>query len=470
MLALLNEQGFSLYDNSVRKTTGACEIFVVSRGQDKYVGASGCSDEYQDCVFSSRDVCVFPLNWANYLRLRTKAPIAPVKCSEKASFGMGDRLGLVTAAHMSAVSGLDVFPVVAQQSPRELGKTNRDWHDVLLEAALGVLESGCTRSYGADADHIKDEHYLRDAAAAGFSMYTLDVSDWLGEVSGLSDSDAVEKTRSLSDAGRAVVSQLNGKNISVANRSDYRFSEAELARSALAYEKSMLECIRLRNVIKSYVSDFDLEVSIDEGSRDTTPEDHAFVAQFLHDNGVDFTSLAPKFPGEFQKAVEYSGDTTALATSMHTHGAIARAMGGYRLSLHSGSDKFSVYPLFAEATEGNFHIKTSGTSWLMAMKLVASQDTNLFNELYGLCLDNLADSKKAYHVYITPDIFPNQPPQDVVSFYEKPDVRQLFHISYGVLLDARKTEIFDVLARNEPEHYKYVAEHIGNHLQLALKG
>jgi len=301
-------------------------------------------------------------------------------------------------------------------------------------------------------------------------MYTLDVSDWLGDVAGLSDSDAIGKARSLSETGQAVIANLSGRKISVPGEPDYAFSESELSRSALVYERSMLECIRFRGVINSEISDFDLEVSIDEGARDTTPEDHAFVAQFLHDSGVDFTSLAPKFPGEFQKAVEYSGDVARLTTSMRTHGAIARAMGGYRLSLHSGSDKFSVYPLFAEATDGNFHIKTSGTSWLMAIKLVASQDKKLFTELYRLCLDNLAESKKAYHVYITPDIFPKEAPEDVVSFYDKPDVRQLFHISYGVLLDAKKAEIFDVLARNEAEHYKYVTEHIGNHLRLALKG
>jgi tagaturonate epimerase len=470
IIALLNEQGFSLYDSSVRKTASGAEVFVVAKGAEKFVGILGSSDGYTDCALVVENACVFPLNWDNYLKLRSELPIAPAKCNKKASFGMGDRLGLVTAAHLAAVSGLDVFPVVAQQSPRELGKTNRDWHDVLLKAAMGVLESGYAGSYGADADHIKDEDYLRGAAASGYSMYTLDVSDWLGNVAGLSDAEAINKAQSLSETGRAVVAQLTGKTVMVPHEQDYTFCEGELAKSALVYEKSMLECIRLRGIIKSEISDFDLEVSIDEGSRDTTPEDHAFVAGFLHNSGVDFTSLAPKFPGEFQKAVEYSGDVAALATSMRTHGAIARMMGGYRLSLHSGSDKFSVYPLFAEATEGNFHIKTSGTSWLMAVKLVASQDRKLFAELYRLCLDNLAESKKAYHVYITSDIFPAEAPEDVVSFYDKPDVRQLFHISYGVLLDAKKSEIFDVLARNEAEHYKYVAEHIGNHLKLALRG
>ena len=183
-----------------------------------------------------------------------------------------------------------------------------------------------------------------------------------------------------------------------------------------------------------------MEVSIDEGSRDTTVEDHLFVAEYLHRSGVDFGSLAPKFPGEFQKAVDYAGDMAALDKSVRTHAELARSLGGYRLSLHSGSDKFSVYKLFGEATQGNFHIKTSGTSWLQAVKLVAHSEPALFRELYALALAALPENKKAYHVYITPQHFPAEPPAEVMEFFAIPDVQQLLHISYGTLLDARRDE------------------------------
>ncbi len=213
-----------------------------------------------------------------------------------------------------------------------------------------------------------------------------------------------------------------------------------------------------------------MEVSIDEGSRQTSVEDHLFVAEYLHRSGIDFTSLAPKFPGQFQKGVDYAGDMEALARSLRTHAVLCKQIGGYRLSLHSGSDKFSIYPMFREITEGRFHIKTSGTSWLQAVKAIASANVPLFQELYALCLQNLDESKKAYDVAVTKQDFPTELPKvDLPKFVTRPDVRQLFHISYGVLLDNKRDQILETLHRHESEHYSLVRDHIDKHLNLLFE-
>ncbi|MHB0912317.1 MAG: tagaturonate epimerase family protein [Armatimonadota bacterium] len=439
-------ESLHIYKESTRELPGGGTLCIARKG-GKFIGISGSGLDLGEPSFREGTKTFHQLTLENYLKLRELLPISPTRCKKQSSFGTGDRLGLVSAAHLSALGKYPIFPVIAQQSPRELERTGRSFKSVLLDAVMGVLESGYAGAFGADADHVKDEASLRAGAEAGYSMYTLDVSDWLQDPA----------PRALSEESKKVVSSLEDKSVG-----GYTFSSGKLTESALVYEKSMEQVCRFREIIRGYLTDFDLEISIDEGARGTTPEDHAYVAEYLHKSGVDFTSLAPKFPGEFQKGVDFIGDMTALADSVAVHSAICGTLGGYRLSLHSGSDKFSVYPLFAG---GNFHVKTSGTSWLEAVKVIASERPEVFADLYKLCLDNLEESKKAYHVYITPEHFPTEPTAET-GLLEDRDVRQLFHISYGVLLDNRREQLFEMLTGCEETHYSFVRKHIERHLEL----
>lgn len=465
IITQLEKSGRKVYPHSLRSIESSGKVFVASKDGNKLVGIAGerggllSSSVFTSDMGASGSLGLYPLTWDNYVKLREILPIAPSPCSRDSSFGTGDRLGLVSAAHLRAMKSHPVCPVIAQQSPRELVRTQRSFKSVLLDAVMGVLESGYSGPFGADADHIKDEQYLVEGADAGYSMYTLDVSEWLRDVSNLHGGELAE---SLSETSKTIISDFGGTTLS----QGYVLSSEELLKSAMIYEKSMDQVKEFNDILKGKLSAFDLEVSIDEGNRDTTPEDHLFAAEYLHRSGVTFTSLAPKFPGEFQKGIDYVGDMAALEKSLNIHAELARKIGGYRLSLHSGSDKFSVYPMFGKATQGNFHIKTSGTSWLQAVKLIASVDATFLAELYELCLENLSESKKAYHVKITHDDFPSELPADLMGFFEQPDVRQLFHISYGVLLDNEGGRIFETLRANEDRHYDFVAEHIERHLKL----
>jgi len=463
LLRVLETHEYKLYEKSVRKLSDDLSVFIAVKNTGKYIGFVGSIDQVSgpDTCVLAPDISVQVPTWELYELIRDYPAMAPVPCNQKASFGTGDRLGLVTAAHLQADSDYSIFPVISQQSPRELVRTNRSFKSVLLDAFVGVLETGWDKGYGADADHIKDEQYLLEGIEAGYSMYTLDVSDFLTDISGMCPCGLSSRAESLSDLSKAIIKNISGKTIA-----GYTFTEGELTKSAVVYESSMNQVIHFDSILKSKLQAYDLEISIDEGSRDTTPEDHIYVAEYLHRSDLSFTSLAPKFPGEFQKGIEYMGNMDELAKSMHIHGAIAKNIGGYRLSLHSGSDKFSVYPLYAQSTESNFHIKTSGTSWLEAVRLIASTDTKFFAELYSICLENLIESKKAYHVYITPAHFPVEVPADIMTFFDLNEVRQLFHISYGVLLDNCKGRIYETLKTNEDKHYEFVSAHIKRHLTL----
>ncbi|MHB9038746.1 MAG: tagaturonate epimerase family protein [Armatimonadota bacterium] len=465
--AVLERSGWHLYSKSIRSVGSDAVLFTAERNKQKVFGLAGNCEllDLSDLVAVAGNkldakccVNMYALTWGNYRQLQKVLPLSPSICSAKASFGTGDRMGMVTAAQLAAHGGYPVFPIIAQQSPRELERTGRTFKSVLLDAVMGVLESGWTGAWGADADHIKDEARFTEGIDAGFSMYTLDVSDDLQSLDGL---DITSRAEGLTEVSKKIIRDWAGAKLG-----DYTFTEEELTKSAIIYEKSMQRVVRFDGIAKGRLSAYDLEVSIDEGARDTTLEDHLFVAEYLHRVGVDFKSLAPKFPGEFQKAVDYMGDREVLEQSFRMHSELARKLQGFRLSLHSGSDKFSVYSLFADATQGNFHIKTSGTSWLQAITLIAHENPILFAELYAICLAALPESKKAYHVYITPEHFPAHPTQDLPKFYANPDVQQLFHISYGALLDAKRDEIVQTLAANETRHYGFVTNHIDRHLGL----
>ena len=96
------------------------------------------------------------------------------------------------------------------------------------------------------------------------------------------------------------------------------------------------------------------------------------------------------------------GDLDALRADLAGHAAIARAFGPYKLSLHSGSDKFSVYPLAMEATGGMVHLKTAGTSMLAAQQAIAMTDPALFRQLYALAFERFAVDRASYHISADP--------------------------------------------------------------------
>lgn len=461
------KRGYFVYEQSVRNLTETSKICIVKKEDKKLVAvlqekAVISLNEQVDTVFGAT---IHRLTWENYEILSKFIDISPKCCNKRSSFGTGDRMGMVTAAHLTIDSKYDVFPIVAQQSPRELERTNRTFKSVLLDAVMGVLEIGYTGDYGADADHIKDEDRFVEGIEAGYTMYTLDVSDELRDISKVTNF----ATAKMTDSAKQVVGRWSGKKLDIPGVGIYEVSEQEMMKSALIYEKSMQKCKRFYDIAMSQLENIDLEVSIDEGGRDTTPEDHIFCAAYLHDKEVDFKSLAPRFPGEFQKAIDYMGDIEELEVSFKIHAELARILGGYKLSLHSGSDKFSVYPIYKEATKGHYHIKTSGTSWLMAINLIAHTNPALFKTLYELCLKHLPESKKAYHVYITPEHFEKEIPADLPAFFATNDVSQLFHISYGALLDEKRTEIREALNANEDKHYELIMAHIEKHLKLAAK-
>jgi len=421
------------------------------------------------------------LNHHNLNLLREIFPwLKPSFCGLKPSFGTGDRLGIATPAHLQAFQDKDIFPVLAQQSVREMSRTERNWQKVLDDTIWGCFEEGYEGLFGADADHVKNIKELKEAADCGFTMFTLDPSDFI--------------SKDIEELNEQELNQLYNKipkNKEIENiylNKKYRISEQELIfdeeslrKIILTYSEALNHVVKCYEFLKDYKKErFDLEISVDETPTVTSPLAHLFIVLELKRRGVDFQNIALHFLGDWQKGIEYIGDVKQFAREFSLHAAIAKNIGEYKLSLHTGSDKFSVYPIFFQETNGLCHIKTAGTSWLEEAKVVAMKDPTLYREIHRFALENFAKDRASYNLTTDLSRVPNidkLSDGQLVDLFNKPDSRQLIHITYGSILKAKDNEgkyifkdtIYKILFKYEEDHYRELSNHIKRHLELLIR-
>jgi hypothetical protein len=164
---------------------------------------------------------------------------------------------------------------------------------------------------------------------------------------------------------------------------------------------------------------------------------------------------------------------------MKIHAAISRHF-GYKISIHSGSDKFSIFPSAGKETQGRFHLKTAGTNWLEAMKLVAIKDPGLYREVHKYALTAFEAATAYYHVTTDLNKIPNI---DTLSDSQLPglfklnDSRQLIHITYGLILNEKnpdgsyafKDRLYKLWRKYREEYAQLLFEHIGHHVKDILQ-
>jgi len=417
-----------------------------------------------------------PLTEKNAAVLRQVFPwTGPVPVlNKKCSFGCGDRLGLATAAHAELFKKYDVFPVFAQQSIRELTLTTRTYRSVIDDATFQVFQAGYTGGYGADGDHLKSFEHIDMALEVGVTMLTLDLSDQLhpefAEISG----PALEKAyASCPAAVREECEKLYLAGPIRLKTSALCFTKEELMRCVLIYTDAMDFAAKVGERLRRHgAGKVDLEISVDETSAPTLPEHHYFVANELKRRQVTFASLAPRFIGEFQKGIDYIGDLKEFRKQFGQHVEIADFFGTYKVSVHSGSDKFSAFPVIGELTRGHFHLKTAGTSWLEAVEAIAYAEPGLFREIYTKAFAALPAALKLYH--ITAD-FSVLPREETLTDAQLPELlkcvpgRQLLHITYGAMLGEdpqMHDKIYRALFVHEDEYRKQLEEHFRKHIEL----
>ncbi|MCK9253421.1 MAG: tagaturonate epimerase family protein, partial [Clostridiales bacterium] len=177
-------------------------IYPVSAVADRFHG--------EDVNIGGGMARVCPTDLANCRCLRELFPFTrPVSHKgRKVTIGLGDRLGLASPGHLRTIRGLDVFPVLAQQSIRELNLTGRNYDDVLAAASWAVFQEGYEAGFGADGDHLKTEQEVRMALECGVTMITLDCSEQIAnDVPGLSDDVIAQRYLQIPDDERAALEQ-----------------------------------------------------------------------------------------------------------------------------------------------------------------------------------------------------------------------------------------------------------------------
>jgi hypothetical protein len=461
--------GFEAFEKSINKIDSTIVFMANENGQmviiiinNKGGGSAGFN-----AVGLGGGVYKAALTHENALVLRKLFPFtAPVRgLKNPASFGLGDRLGIATPGHIDLFKGTDVFPVFAQQSIRELNLTCRIYEDVLDAVSFAVFREGYKKGFGADGDHLKTVKDIEYALSLDFSMITLDCSDYIK--SGNIDNNPLPDNYK----NKYIDKTFNIDSFSLV------FSQEELKKCAAIYGDVITFIIEIYNkFFTKNKKTADFEISIDETVSPTTPLQHFFIAKELLDAGVSFESLAPRFCGEFQKGIDYIGDVTQFEKEINIHAAIARFF-GYKLSIHSGSDKFSVFPAIRKATNGRFHVKTAGTNWLEAMRVIAEKDPFLYREIHSFALTAFNEAKKFYHVTTDiskiPDIS-SVNDMELPKLFENNETRQLIHITYGMILNHKKEDgtyafkerLYKLWIENEAAYRSALSVHIGKHLEL----
>jgi hypothetical protein len=336
----------------------------------------------------------------------------PVTLGLSPSFGFGDRTGLATPGHAAAMmqAGKGILPIFAQQSIREMTRTQRTPAQVMADAAAGVHAVGYKGASGADADHLKTPHDIERTADAGFVFFTIDPSAEVdAQADGYNSDELGSKFRLVADQV-SWSRQYPGKTVTLSTGSKIEFNETVCHKAAVKYGRAINLTISLarhiEKVSRQHKRDFEIELSVDETPQPTTLAEHYIIADQLRAAGIKIVSLAPRFIGEFEKGVDYKGDVAAFERSLADHTAIARLLGPYKMSLHSGSDKLSIYPSLARATGGLFHVKTAGTSYLEAVRVVARHDVPLFRRIIDFARSRYDTDRATYHVSATNEAVP----------------------------------------------------------------
>ncbi len=472
---------FGVYPESVN-AVGADYVFMVAGETEDYLVATGEAAKAFAGETVTCDACTYVLakkTHENADALRAMFPFAKAQrvLKRTRTFGVGDRLGIATPGHLRVFKEYDTAPILAQQSIRELNLTERTYEDVMDSATFYVFRDGYKDGFGADGDHLKKAEEIEYALGLGFTMITLDCSEHIRGGVEKMDPAALRAECTLP---AELAARYVGKDIVIEGEA-LSFDEDELRRCLLIYGEAIEFATGIFNkYFKEGGAEADFEISIDETATPTSPLQHYFVANELILRGVDVATVAPRFCGEFQKGVDYIGDLAQFERELKTHAAIARHF-GYKLSIHSGSDKFSTFALIGKYTNGNFHVKTAGTNWLEAMRAVATADPTLYREVHAYALEMFAEAKKFYHVTTDLTKIPaldTLTDADLPVLFTQNDARQLIHITYGFILTVRnedgsyrfKDRLYKFWRENEDVYAEMLHRHIGHHLELLYQG
>ncbi len=387
----------------------------------------------------------------------------------KYSFGVGDRFSHQGKAQLKAItraneSGLKIIPVW-NKSNREHMYVNSHPADVRKEADEAVKALNYKEQYFVDADHINLNTVAPFVEVSDF--FTLDVAAYIGKES------KKEEIERFITACEKYMGQLQVPGIAEPLEITRQLLE-EIANKFLAATQQAFEIYAYLKKEKGE-GNFITEVSMDEVETPQTPVEMLFILKMLADKGVPVQTIAPKFTGRFNKGVDYVGDLDQFAKEFEEDVLVidfaVKEFGlpeELKLSVHSGSDKFSIYPIMAKIInkyDKGLHLKTAGTTWLeevIGLSIAGNDGLNVAKKIYANAYGRREELCAPYADVI--DIDPDKLPSvnEVNSWSgekfantlrhipDHPDYnshfRQLIHVAYPVAAEMGK-EFTDLLKK-----------------------
>jgi len=396
---------------------------------------------------------------------------------EKYTFGMGDRFAHEGRAQLRAVlqareAGLELYPVW-NKSNREHTIVHSKPDDLRAEADAAVAELGWKEAYYVDADHIG----LKTVGAflAGSDFYTLDVADFTGKAA---EPHAIEI---FVDALQKYTGRLSIPGI----QRPFEISEDSLRAAARKFLLAAQEAGRIYRRIDAEKGggNFVTEVSVDETDTPQTPVELFLILAMIAGEGVPAQTVAPKFTGRFNKGVDYVGDLAQFEKEFDEDlSVIAFAIREFnlpetlKLSVHSGSDKFSLYPVINRLIKkhgAGLHVKTAGTTWLeevIGLAESGGEGLEIAKAVYAGAYGRFEELTAPYATVIDIDKAKLPPPEKVAGWDSgrftntlrhvqscpdyNPHFRQLVHVGFKIAAEmgARYTDALkaneSIIARN----------------------
>jgi tagaturonate epimerase len=380
---------------------------------------------------------------------------------EKYSFGIGDRFGFECAAQLralqkAAADGVRIVPVW-NKSNREHAIAGTVPEDARRAADEGIQACGWTDSYYVDADHIGMATV--DAYLQSHNFFTIDVADYIGK-------------RARAEAAASFIATMapyQGELVIPGMAAPIHITERVLTEFTGKYLCAISEAGDVyRHIEKKKGADqFISEVSVDEALNPQSPVELLLILAGIAREGIPLQTIAPKFTGSFLKGVDYVGDPQQFDREFQDDLAvIAFAVSHFnlprnlKLSIHTGSDKFTLYPLMHQAikkADVGIHLKTAGTTWLEeAVGFAASGGAGLalIKDIYGESYRRFNELCEPYLAVINIDKHRLPLPEQVNSWTSKefvqalrhdpfcghynPNLRQLLHVGFKVAAGMRR--------------------------------
>ncbi len=373
----------------------------------------------------------------------------------KYSFGVGDRFGCQGAAQLKAIqmaleAGINIVPVW-NKSNREHQTIHSSPEDVREEADAAVKELNWQGNYFVDADHINLSTVDNFIDYSDF--FTLDVADYIGKTA---DGNEIKQ---FLDKNKQYVGKLHIPGID----EPYTITEDVLKEIAHKFLFAAKEASKIYQHIaaKKGAENFIPEVSMDEVEAPQTPVELFFILSALDMYRVPAQTIAPKFTGRFNKGVDYVGDVEQFRREFEEDLLVIdfaiKEFGlpdNLKLSIHSGSDKFTIYPIMGELIkkyDKGIHVKTAGTTWLeemIGLAMAGDEALDLAKSIYRKGYERKEELCGPYATVIDID-YDNLPSPDEVAGWSSekfehslrhipghpeynPNFRQLIHVAYKV--------------------------------------